>query len=585
MKVQMKKRSPLDLLNRPMHFSKLLDAFNVKPHPVIKAPSRERLLQIRELKGDEIVQQLLAEIAKAQANERDEPFWFGWEPEQWRDADELLKISDDILISGSNRSGKSCYAAKRVVQKMYEKPDSIILCFSTSESTSIRDQQKLIWYYLPREWKYARRNNITKIGYKRATGFSDAKLVAPNGSECYFMFYTQDGLDIEGGQVDLWWADEIIPLDWVVTLRGRTVDRRGKGLVTFTPIHGWNQTTSEYVSGSRVLKWQICEDVPQQKLWPGGQAGRIPYILECFRPRHHAIFFHARHNPYIDYSDLRSKWITHSTDQILIRLYGITRKTGGAALAKFGKHNIIPHDKIPAHGTNFFFVDFAWNRNWAMLWFRVCQIGDKPRIFVYREWPDQQNFGEWVLPSEKPDGARGPAQQSLGYGIDDYKRLVLGLESPTTDSTGNAQSAPRSGTGEPYERIFIRYGDPRSGNTGRITEEGGTTVIEMLAEGENPLFIEPVAGREGNSLIKERVIALEKWLAWDDAKPLCAVQNEPMLYVSDKCQNCIDSIKIWTGEDGQKGASKDFVDLLGYAAMMEIEQSVGNQVIAKGASY
>jgi len=334
-----------------------------------------------------------------------------------------------------------------------------------------------------------------------------------------------------------------------------------------------------------VLKWQICEDVPQQKLWPGGQAGRIPYILECFRPRHHAIFFHARHNPYIDYSDLRSKWITHSTDQILIRLYGITRKTGGAALAKFGKHNIIPHDKIPAHGTNFFFVDFAWNRNWAMLWFRVCQIGDKPRIFVYREWPDQQNFGEWVLPSEKPDGARGPAQQSLGYGIDDYKRLVLGLESPTTDSTGNAQSAPRSGTGEPYERIFIRYGDPRSGNTGRITEEGGTTVIEMLAEGENPLFIEPVAGREGNSLIKERVIALEKWLAWDDAKPLCAVQNEPMLYVSDKCQNCIDSIKIWTGEDGQKGASKDFVDLLGYAAMMEIEQSVGNQVIAKGASY
>jgi hypothetical protein len=47
--------------------------------------------------------------------------------------------------------------------------------------------------------------------------------------------------------------------------------------------------------------------------------------------------------------------------------------------------------------------------------------------------------------------------------------------------------------------------------------------------------------------------------------------NQPKLYISENCQNLIFCLKEWTGQDGQKGASKDPIDCLRYLAVMNPE--------------
>ena len=70
--------------------------------------------------------------------------------------------------------------------------------------------------------------------------------------------------------------------------------------------------------------------------------------------------------------------------------------------------------------------------------------------------------------------------------------------------------------------------------------------------------------------ITEGVNAINAWLEYDEDKPL-SVDNEPMLFISEECRNLIDCMRMWTGADGQKGAAKDPIDLVRYAATDDIE--------------
>jgi hypothetical protein len=59
-----------------------------------------------------------------------------------------------------------------------------------------------------------------------------------------------------------------------------------------------------------------------------------------------------------------------------------------------------------------------------------------------------------------------------------------------------------------------------------------------------------------------------------------------MLFVSEECRNLIDCLRMWTGADGLKGAAKDPIDLLRYAATDDIsfvdETAIGSY---GGGSY
>ena len=602
-------------------------------HAVVKLPPVEVVW--KAMQGAQSRAQLVDRLRKREELIRLmklDPLRYGYELDQWKRADELLEKSNELLVMGSNRSSKSEYAARTCVEVLVEKPEAIGWFFHTTEDTSKDMQQPLIYKYLPVEWRTARKNRVTNINYTVKNGFADKKFVLPNGSIGIFKYYKQDRDVIEGGQVDVWWCDELVPLDWIVTLRSRYVDRNGFGLITFTPVRGFTPTVGEYVTGAETVEWVKSDVLTDTVNYKGGKVGMVPFVQRCLNPKAAIIYFQAMFNPFTNYAKLKETVEGKSSVHKLERLHGVATRMQGNIFPKFGVHNIIPASKVPPPGpgvTNYQIIDFAWARNWAMIWVRCTEYKGKKRIYVYRDWPDQQTYGEWVLPSEKADGERGPAQNTLGWGVKQYKRMILEVEGGRgilnrreqrgTEGEGNsrgpsyAKDATEGRGGErdggviadelrkngnyttintlvklgnylggdaapPYrlnggtERIFMRYGDPRSGKASAVSDDGGTCLIDMMLEEQGDasgvvpsMDVQPAAGDN----ITEGVNLINEWLEYDEERPL-SVENEPEFYVSEEAKQVIDCLRIWTGRDGLKGASKDFIDLLRYGAQMGI---------------
>ena len=86
-----------------------------------------------------------------------DPFHHGIEPPHWKMADEEFAKTDELLVLGGNRSGKSTWASKRVVKCLNDIPEANVLCMHTTASTSIEQQQQLVWNFIPSEWKAAKK--------------------------------------------------------------------------------------------------------------------------------------------------------------------------------------------------------------------------------------------------------------------------------------------------------------------------------------------------------------------------------------------------------------------------------------------
>jgi hypothetical protein len=134
---------------------------------------------------------------------------------------------------------------------------------------------------------------------------------------------------------------------------------------------------------------------------------------------------------------------------------------------------------------------------------------------------------------------------------------------------------------EQGESIWERYIDPRAGGSKAVTDEGGTTLIEMLDGGENPMNFQPAAGIR----IEQGVAMINDGFAYDYNQEISPL-NKPKLYISDACENLIYCLKEWTGQDGDKGATKDPIDCLRYLMTMN-PQFQGNDSMSGygGGSY
>jgi len=158
-------------------------------------------------------------------------------------------------------------------------------------------------------------------------------------------------------------------------------------------------------------------------------------------------------------------------------------------------------------------------------------------MYVYREWPDLETYGEWAIPAQKPEGAIGQAAKPEGRGLMEYKEIIEELEGAET--------------------IEVRLIDPRAGGSTAATAEGGETLIDLLEE--IGLDFYKAAGlpvEQGLSLINEK-------LNYNIDEPL-SVCNQPSLFISEKCGNLIDCMKEVTAAGGDKNKWKDFVDCLRY---------------------
>jgi phage terminase large subunit-like protein len=529
------------------------------------------------------------------ANEKNDPLRYEWEPEVWRRADEILDTERELLILGGNRSGKSSFAAKRMMKAMLDKPDGRFWCFQETAANSVEMQQPLLWKYMPPELRNTKKSRVTNISYGQKTGFAENSFVLPNGAQCFFRNYSQDVSTIEGGEVDGIWFDELVPLNFLETARFRLITRKGWLLLTFTPLEGYSSVVKDYLSGATTLEDREAELLPVYgKAAEAGGTGvppvtsdqppdrvvvgyeKLPILQQPVRRKGRVMYFWTQDNPFSGYPELKTELLKAKKDEILVRAYGVPTKAIGNQFPRFNdKVHVLPDDRIPRTGTHYHVVDPCSGRNWFMIWARFDEIG---RCFIIEEWPNQDRYipgwgfpGAWAEPDGKRhDGRPGDAQKSCGFGLQEYQAEIAAVELELGKLAGLH--------GEPID-VFERFMDSRYGNAATVAREGATTLIDECAElGLNFLAAPGDAIHEGVSLIND-------WLSYDPAKPISGV-NQPRLYVSERCKNTIYALQEWTGRDAKTGACKDPIDVLRYLVLSGAAHTDAEQLrIQPSGSY
>lgn len=595
-------------------------AFIPTPHPLLPVPTIEEMepLMRDEASMAALFKRLTEEREKLIKLSEENPYRWGFELPHWKDADELLKNVLLLIVFGGNRAGKSEYAAKRFVHNLMKYEDAVLMCLHESEETSIATQQKLIWKFLPPEIKAlnGRSNPVFKVKYSQAGGFTEGKLVLPNRSELYFVSYKQDPGSFEGWELGARqesivgaWADENMPLPWLKMLFFRLASRAGKVMWTYAPVHGLTTTIKEIVgNAARTLKSRPAELLRDRQNLPGLPIGHMPYVQQPFMAAAKVIYFHSDLNPFgKHFSQIKKLCEGQPSEFVEKRAYGYARDVGWRAFPLFGAQNVIKRENLPAVGTNFMFTDPAGARNWATMWIRVTP-GAEPCYYIYRDWPSCQVFGEWAITSSNPgkfDGDAGPAQNTLGYGVGPYREMFRQEESwmpgllaevdpyrQRLSSTVQASNHKQTANTKLQEVICERYIDSRAASNPHITEKGGTCIADEFATpGRDarsreitcePMVFLPASGEKSTN----GLTAINDLLFWDPKKPLCAIANAPRLFVAEDCKQVLFALSNWTGLDGEKGASKDFVDLIRYMALARLHhREPGIMKTRGGGSY
>jgi hypothetical protein len=510
------------------------------PHPLYPLPSREELTL--DYPKAQAYLDARAELIRA---EEADPFRCGYVPAVWALPDTAIAQGKrEVLILGGNRSSKSYYAARKSVEVLLSGPKKVVWCLQTTFKNSVEMQQKIVWHYLPPEFKNLARGRITNVSYTQKTGFSEAKFVLPNASECVFRHYSQAIEVIEGGDVDLCWCDELVPLSWIETLRYRTLSRKGVLLITFTPVQQWSPTVAEYLEGARTIEY-----APAPLLPPGARGRRnrqVPRIQQPLRQNAQVIYFHITDNPFTSAETTAETLDGAPPDEILMRAYGVPAKSGANRFPRFRETlHVLSAEEIAKKlegATRYHFTDPASGRNWFMLWVAVDPQGVH---YVYREWPDLDAHGDWAVADGRlADGKMGVAQESYGWGIRRYLEEIERME--TSEAGGR-------------EEIAARWIDSIFAAQPTQTVEGGTTLLEELASLGEPFSPAPKEHiDEGVSLINN-LLDFERG---EDDK----ISTPPKLYLSETCGNTIFALKLWTGRDHRFGACKDPIDCLRFMA-------------------
>lgn len=518
-------------------------------------------------------------------------FHHGWEWPCWARADQFLaappwlaavpeQARTDIrllVVLGGNRASKSEWAVKRSVQNLVRFPNTREIFLAQKLETSRQVQQSYIWNYLPPELK---RLNYQKdpnrrfyIKFEQATGFTSERFVLPNGSEGIFLVYTQSPSDYEGIQVGCpdvpgaigWYADESLPLEWLQLLTTRSSTYDATGLWTFTALDGQTPALKETIGAGRVLESQEAAALRDRQNVPGIPMGHMPTVQEGARPNVRIVYFHTAENPLGGYDRVLADCQGKPTYFVERKLYGYVRDVRGKVFTHFGAWNVVDPDAVPREGVVYMHADPAAARNWFLLW---VLVDPQERVWVIDEWPTVQELGEWAVattrnPTETGgrgwDGDPGPAQDPVGYGIGQYKLLMLRRE-----------GQPWQGGAVAPGRVVRRTVDRRAGPSPLPQGMGESTCIwdelnkDQLdaATGKviAPALAFDLAGGPG---LEDDGLEMIKQALWVDRdQPSDPVLNAPRLYVARHCENLIWALANYTGRDGNKGACKDPVDCL-----------------------
>lgn len=520
------------------------------PHPMLQVPSDE---ETALMQPEELVR-LYTAREEAIRNSINDKFRYGWIFENWKKVEHYLKDRNEVLISGGNRASKTQVGAYFVVKAAVENPNSEIFCFSQTSEVSIRQQQSAVYDWLPAEMKTKQTSGSTYISYKRKTGFTDNSFILANGSRVSFKTYaaySNNPTILEGAELgsleEKWlnlgvWLDEYLGGPEIIdTLRFRLATRNAKMMLTFTPIFGMTDVVKQYVDGAKVLESREAELLNGEK---------IPTILECKHIKGTVHYFWSQDNPWGGYDRIKDTLAGKPRNEILVRAYGVATKSHATKFPKFNKVvNVIKPEQVPkTNVTRYHIIDPAGAKNWFMCWIAVDASGT---YYVYREWPgvDVGDWAEWKSGKWQP----GPGAKGQGFGIKDYVDLIHELEGD--------------------EEIFERLIDPRLGAAKYQGATGSSSIIEDLSD--QGMVCIPAPGLD----IDDGLQALIGKMSWDVSKEMDSM-NRPHFYVTEDCENIIQGLSEYTGEQGLKEAWKDVIDVLRYAAIADIDHMDNKSLVA-----
>jgi hypothetical protein len=565
------------------------------PHPIIALPDASHLASLSP-EDLEIFKKQRLNLLVA---EKVDPLRYGYEPEVWKLADQLLSDFRKknpvgpllFIVLGGIRASKTEWRCKGLIRNMLRKPNYVGWACHTTQTSSFDAQQKKIHRYIPAEFKKEsgrnRQGTVLKVNYTPWGGFTTDNFALPdkNGtaSLCLFKYYGIDPKALEGSEIDEGWMDEEAPVAWLDALLDRAVTRNGIVYLTFTAKSGYTILLRSILSGAKTLQEVDAELLPGEKV-PRVQINENVELRTGADNQNKTIvkamivYFHTSDNPYGNYEGLKERLKGASRETILTRAYGIPTKS---AMTNFPNFRDNPHiislnrfrEIQKGGGVWYHFLDPCSGRNWFQIWIFIDPLN---RAFVVGESPSHGHKwayipgvgdpGPWAIAGNKMDGDQGDGQKEWGWGYDRYleemdrmERLLSGGLSEGNGVTDVMQSSPSAQKIE----ISARWIDARYGNARKTTEERSTTLIEDL-EQKGMIFLAAPSekyidgGRGGGDgslrMINDR-------LYYNTEKEIDHT-NQPKLYVVETCPNVIMALKDWTGQDGQHGALKDPIDVL-----------------------
>ncbi|MCE5211245.1 MAG: terminase family protein [Deltaproteobacteria bacterium] len=527
-------------------------------------------------KALKVVMDVVAERERNVKKAVENPLLFGYVPEQWKfcaasldlppfsasDGDtigiekDFSDYCDELVVLGGNRSSKSEFIAWIACMLAVKRPNQRIAMFHSSENSSITLQQPRVYKYLPPEMRNIKKTRTECVSFSMKCGFTDKSFILPNGSQVFFFNYGQNTDMLQGSEFDLVIFDELVPMRFINEFRYRVMNRKGKIIVSFTPITGYTNTVAEYLAGAVVVKTEVAPLLRQDKIHVKDcPAGHMPRLLQCRKKNHSVRLFWTRDNPFNPYSEMVKKSIGQPERDIMIRAYGWTDKMDGSVFPRYGKAHKISREKFRSiergPGQRYCCADPGGRKNWFIKWYFVTP---ESNVICYREWPDQKNYGDWAVYGEKSVFVPGPAQRSgCGANVSEIKKMILELEGWRLEGT--------EWIDDNAEKIEQRFIDPRMGGTPAPGLEEGTTIIRIFNQehqGRDGVVYPEMEWTPGpTSLIDESILMINDWMSYNDNEPV-SLQNCPRFYVVDDMLQSDLCYREWNGD--QTCALKDIVD-------------------------
>lgn len=516
-------------------------------HPILKPPSDEEIVQLGEIDPKLLADLHRAHEGRIKAAEED-PLRHGFDLSGWSRIRQAISQYDEVITFGGNRSGKTTGCAKMLMEAVTQNEDGHVVCFSQNQDTSIKVQQAAVWEMMPKEFKRKTKSIEGYINFSMQNGFTANSFIFPDTrTRVDFKTYTQftnnqtilEGFEFgfkEPKSLNIGaWLDEYLgDAALVNTLRFRLATRDSKMLLGFTPIDGYTPFVSEYLKGAETLKTRRAEllgrDVPVQQYSPERDAG--------------IVYLHSDENPFGGYDRIAKDLKTASEDTIMVRAYGLPTKSMTSLVPNFSPEINVLSSEPNKYGqvfpdkeslTWYQVVDPAFARNYVSIW---AGVSEDEEIFIRREWPDRETYGEWALFGD-PKWRYGPAAKKIGYDVQKYCELFeeiedeLGIE--VTERIGDSRFfAKENENNTDLFTSFYDYGFSFLPSDGQ-TEMVGTT-------------------------------ALDDWFFYNPDYEIDEA-NRPRCYVHKDCGNLIESIVSYNSNGKNDEALKDFFDALRYLRM------------------